>query len=94
MANSLTKNNLIDTIATNAGLNKSDAANALTAALDGILNGLQNNGKVTLVGFGTFSVSHRTARMGLNPRTKAAIQIPASNTVKFKAGSSLKSAVN
>lgn len=95
MANqSLNKTDLINTIADGTGLTKADAEKALAAALDGIQNGLQNNKKVTLVGFGTFSLSHRNARKGRNPQTGSEINIPASNAVKFKAGTTLKKSVN
>ncbi len=60
----------------------------------GIKHALSNGNKVTLVGFGTFSVTQRAARIGRNPRTKAPINIPASNSVKFKPGTALKTAVN
>ncbi|MEE2751641.1 MAG: HU family DNA-binding protein [Myxococcota bacterium] len=95
MANtSLNKTDLINTIADDAGLTKADAERALLAALEGIQNGLQINKKVTLVGFGTFSLSHRNARKGRNPQTGNEINIPASNAVKFKAGTTLKKSVN
>ncbi len=95
MANtSLNKTDLINSIADDAGLTKADAEKALLAALEGIQNGLQINKKVTLVGFGTFSISYRNARKGRNPQTGNEINIPASNAVKFKAGTTLKKSVN
>jgi len=95
MANtSLNKTDLINTISDDTGLTKADAEKALSAALQGIQNGLQINKKVTLVGFGTFSLSHRNARKGRNPQTGNEINIPASNAVKFKAGTTLKKSVN
>ena len=89
-----TKSDLINHIATNAGLTKTDAEKALAALTDAVTGALANGDKVTLVGFGTFSVTNRAARTGRNPRTKEPIQIPASNSVRFKAGSALKGSVN
>ncbi len=90
----MNKNDLIDNIASSAGLSKSDAGSALDAILDGISGALAGGGEVRLVGFGTFSVGHRKATTGRNPRTGEPIQIPASNRPKFKAGKALKEAVN
>ncbi len=90
----MNKNDLIDNIASSAGLSKADAGNALDAILDGISGALAGGGEVRLVGFGTFSVGHRKATTGRNPRTGEPIQIPASNRPKFKAGKALKDAVN
>ncbi len=90
----MNKNDLIDNIASSAGLSKADAGNALDAILDGISGALAGGGEVRLVGFGTFSVGHRKATTGRNPRTGEPIQIPASNRPKFKAGKALKEAVN
>ena len=89
-----TKSDLINHIATNAGLTKTDAEKALAARTDAVTGALAGGDKVTLVGFGTFSVTNRAARTGRNPRTKAPLQIPASHTVRFKAGSALKGSVN
>ena len=90
----MTKPELIDAIAGKAGLNKSDASKALAATLESITDVLKAGDKVTLVGFGTFSVSARAARTGKNPKTGEALAIPASNAAKFKAGLQLKGAVN
>ncbi|MCH7631283.1 MAG: HU family DNA-binding protein [Proteobacteria bacterium] len=90
----MNKNDLIDQIASSAGLSKADAGNALDAVLDSISGALAGGGEVRLVGFGTFSVGHRKATTGRNPRTGEPIQIPASNRPKFKAGKALKEAVN
>ena len=90
---SVTKADLIDTIAKNADIKKTEAEAALGAALGGIKSALADGNKVTLVGFGTFAVQHRAARTGRDPRTRQPIQIAASNTVKFKAGKAFKSAV-
>ncbi|MCH7807050.1 MAG: HU family DNA-binding protein [Proteobacteria bacterium] len=90
----MNKNDLIDQIASSAGLSKADAGNALDAVLDSISGALAGGGEVRLVGFGTFSVGHRKATTGRNPRTGEPIDIPASNRPKFKAGKALKEAVN
>ena len=90
----MTKADLVAHVASNAGIKRSDADAAVASLLDGVSSALSNGDKVTLVGFGTFSVAHRNARKGLNPRTKQTINIPASNTVRFKAGKSLKDSVN
>ncbi|MFQ5464905.1 MAG: HU family DNA-binding protein [Thermodesulfobacteriota bacterium] len=89
----MTKDELVDRIAGDAEISKKDAAAALKAVTDGITGALANGGSVTLVGFGTFSVSQRAARTGRNPRTGESIQIAASRGVKFKAGQALKNAV-
>jgi len=88
------KNDLISSVAAGAGLSKSDASSAVESVLDTISGALKGGDDVRIVGFGTFSVSHRAASMGRNPRTGAAIQIPASKNPKFKAGKQLKDAVN
>ncbi len=89
----MTKAELIDKISSVAGLTKSDAGKALDATLDAIKTALKKGQKVTLVGFGTFSVSKRKARKGRNPRTGAEIKIPATKVPKFTAGKTLKDAV-
>ena len=90
----MNKNDLISEVADAAGLSKADATKAVDAVLDNIAGALGKGGEVRLVGFGTFSVSHRKATTGRNPRTGEAIQIKASNQPKFKAGKALKDAVN
>lgn len=90
----MNKNDLISQVAGDAGLSKADATKAVDAVLDNIAGSLSNGGEVRLVGFGTFSVTHRKATTGRNPRTGEAIQIKASNQPKFKAGKALKDAVN
>ena len=90
----MNKSDLIDSIAASAGLSKADAGRALDAMTSGITSALQQGQSVSLVGFGTFSVKHRAARAGRNPRTGATIQIAASNNPSFKAGKALKDAVN
>jgi len=88
------KNELIDAIADEADLSKASAGRALDAAINAITAALKNQDTVSLVGFGTFSVKHRAAREGRNPRSGETIQISASNAPAFKAGKALKDAVN
>ena len=90
----MTKQELVDFIANAAGLTKADAARALDATIEGVTTGLKKNGKVALVGFGTFAAKQRAARTGINPLTKQSIQIPAKVVASFKAGSKLKDALN
>lgn len=90
----MNKSDLIDSIAASAGLSKADAGRALDAFTSNIAGALQQGQSVSLVGFGTFSVKHRAARMGRNPRTGQSIHIRASNNPSFKAGKALKDAVN
>ena len=90
----MNKGELVDAVAGSAGLSRSDATKAVDGVLDAISNTLKNGGSVSLVGFGTFSVKARAARMGRNPRTGEAIHIAASNVPGFKAGKGLKDAVN
>ena len=90
----MNKGELIEAVADSAGLSKSEATKAVDAMLDTITKTLARGSSVSLVGFGTFSVKARAARMGRNPRTGEAIQIPASNVPGFKAGKALKDAVN
>ena len=90
----MNKNDLISQVADDAGLSKADATKAVDAVLDNIAGSLSNGGEVRLVGFGTFSVTHRKATTGRNPRTGETIQIKASNQPEFKAGKALKDAVN
>ncbi len=90
----MSKQELVEIIATKTGLTKADAARALDATLEGITQGLKKEGKVTFVGFGTFSAKKREARNGINPLTKQPISIPAKTVASFKAGSKLKDALN
>lgn len=90
----MNKSELIDKISKDAKISKVQAGNALNAAIDGVLLTLKKSGKVTLVGFGTFSVSSRRARVGRNPQTGAPLKIPAKKVTKFVAGLELKKAVN
>lgn len=90
----MNKTDLINAIAENSGLSKADATKALTATIGAIENALIAGEKVVLVGFGTFEAKERAARMGRNPSTKQAIEIPASKVPAFKAGKDLKAKVN
>ncbi|MDD2226253.1 MAG: HU family DNA-binding protein [Dysgonamonadaceae bacterium] len=85
----MNKSELVDAIAQKSGLSKVDSKKALDATLDAIADELKSGGKVVLVGFGSFSVVERSARKGINPRTKETIDIPAKKAVKFKPGSEL-----
>lgn len=89
----MNKSDLISQMASDAGITKAQAQSALNSFVDSTANALKKGDKITLVGFGTFSVSKRAARTGRNPRTGKEIQIPAKNVVKFKAGSELSSNV-
>ncbi len=89
----MNKGELIEKVAKNSGLSKTDAEKALKSILDAIAEAVGKGDKVTLIGFGTFSVSERAAREGRNPQTGETIQIPAKKIVKFKAGSKLIEAV-
>jgi len=88
----MTKEELIEVVAKGC-CTKKEAADAVNAVLDGITKALTKGDKVALTGFGTFSVSKRAARMGVNPRTGAKIKIAARTVPKFKAGKALKEAV-
>ena len=90
----MNKGELIDAVASAAGLSRADATKAVDGVLESITRTLSRGGSVSLVGFGTFSVKARAARAGRNPRTGETIQIKASNVPGFKAGKGLKDAVN
>ena len=90
----MNKTELIEAIATNAGLTKADAGRAIDATTAAITNALKKGDSVTLVGFGTFKVTHRAARNGRNPRTGAELKIAARKAPTFSAGKTLKDAVN
>ena len=89
----MNKSELIEKIAANAGLTKADSKKALDATLVAIKDALAAGEKVALVGFGTFAVSERPAREGINPATKEKIQIAAKKVAKFKAGAELNAAL-
>jgi DNA-binding protein HU-beta len=90
----MNKGELIDKIAKDAKVSKVQASNALNSAIDGVVSTLKKGNKVTLVGFGTFSVSSRKARTGRNPQTGAPLKIPAKKVTQLVAGAELKKAVN
>ena len=90
----MNKGELIESVASSAGLSKADAGRAVDAVITSITGALKSKGSVSLVGFGTFTVKRRAARQGRNPRTGETIQIAASNVPGFKAGKALKDAVN
>ncbi len=90
----MNKSDLIDAMAEDAGITKAAAKKALESFLGNIEKSLKGGDRVSLVGFGYWSVSKRAAREGRNPQTGKTIQIAAKNVVKFKAGSDLSDAVN
>lgn len=90
----MNKTELVAAMADQAGLSKKDAEKALKAFTDVVADELKKDGKVQLVGFGTFEVSKRAAREGINPLTKEAIHIKESKAPKFKAGKALKDMLN
>jgi DNA-binding protein HU-beta len=90
----MNKKELIESIAGAADISKAAAEKALNGTLAAIAESLNKGDKITLVGFGTFSVSKRDARQGRNPQTGKTIKIPAKKVVKFKAGSKLSEAIN
>jgi len=90
----MNKTDLVNSMAERAGITKAAAKKALDALLNDIEGALQKGKRVSLVGFGSWSVSRRAAREGRDPRTGQVIKIKAKNVVKFKAGSELSNAVN
>lgn len=90
----MNKSDLIDAMAADSGISKASAKKALESFLANVEGSLKEGNRVSLVGFGSWSVSKREAREGRNPRTNETISIPAKNVVKFKAGSDLSKAVN
>lgn len=89
----MNKTELIMLVAEQADVSKSDASRAVDAVFDGITGALKKGDKVSLVGFGTFSVRERAARTGRNPKTGQTIEIAAGKTPGFKAGKALKDAI-
>ena len=89
----MTKKELINYVAEKSNLSKKDAETAVNAAFDGIVEALKTDGKIQLIGFGSFEVKERAARTGFNPATEAAIEIPASKVPVFKAGKVLKESI-
>ncbi len=90
----MNKKELVECIAEAATIGKTDAEKALNGTLKAIADCLKKGDKVTLVGFGTFSVSKRDARQGRNPQTGDTITIPAKTVARFKAGSKLSEEIN
>ena len=90
----MTKAELVQFIAENADLTKADATRALDAMVEGVTKGLKEDGKVTLVGFGTFTAKKREAREGRNPQTGETVKIAARVVPGFKAGNKLKESLN
>ena len=90
----MSKQDIIEKMAEQAEISKAAAGRALDAAFEAITEGLKKEGKVTFVGFGTFTAKERAAREGINPLTKEPLKIPAKTVVSFKAGSKLKESVN
>nr|WP_281170740.1 HU family DNA-binding protein [Aequorivita capsosiphonis] len=90
----MNKSDLIDAMAADAGITKAAAKKSLESFLGNVEKSLKKGDRVSLVGFGSWSVSKRAAREGRNPQTGKTIQIAAKNVVKFKAGSELQSSVN
>lgn len=90
----MNKTELIDAMAADAGISKAAAKAALESFLGNVSNTLKGGGRVSLVGFGSWSVSERAAREGRNPQSGATIQIAAKKVVKFKAGAELEGALN
>ncbi len=89
----MNKAELINAIAEESGLSKADSKKALEAFISSVTQALKDGTKVSLVGFGTFLVSERAERTGINPSTKESITIPAKKVAKFKAGAELSAAV-
>jgi DNA-binding protein HU-beta len=89
----MTKSDFVDKVASNSGLSKKDAGNAVDAVLKSIEDALKSGDDVTFTGFGKFSVAQRGAREGRNPRTGETMTIAASKVPRFTAGSGLKKAV-
>ena len=90
----MNKGDLIESVADDAGLSKADAARAVDAVVGAITGALKQGSQVSLVGFGTFRVGKRSARVGRNPRTGEEIRIHAAKVPKFSAGKALKDALN
>jgi DNA-binding protein HU-beta len=89
----MNKAELINTIAEEAGLSKADSKKALDGFIKAVSDALKQGDKISLIGFGSFSVAQKAARQGINPATKKPISIPAKKVVKFKAGAELADTV-
>ncbi len=90
----MNKAELIEAMASESGLSKADAKKALDGFINATTNALKSGDRISLIGFGSFSVSERSARTGRNPQTGKEIQIAAKKVVKFKAGAELSGTVN
>ena len=90
----MNKAELIEAIANGAKLTKADAGRALDATIEAVSKGLKKGDRISLVGFGSFSVAKRAARLGRNPQTGKEIKIAAKKVVKFKAGAELEGGMN
>ena len=90
----MNKTELIEHIAKHADISKAAATRALEATIDAVTNSLKNGDSVSLVGFGTFAVGDRAARVGRNPRSGVAIKIASAKVPKFRPGKALKDALN
>ncbi|SFT40945.1 DNA-binding protein HU-beta [Lishizhenia tianjinensis] len=90
----MNKAELIEAMASDAGLSKADAKKALDGFINATTDALKKGDRISLIGFGSFSISERAARTGRNPQTGKEIQIAAKNVVKFKAGADLQDKVN
>lgn len=89
----MNKGELVDAVASNANLSKTDAENALNAFINTVQSAIAAGDKVTLPGFGTFAPSLRKARMGMDPRTREPVHIPERKSAKFTVGSKFKAQV-
>jgi len=90
----MNKGDLINKVAEDANMTKNQAAEVLNCVFDSITETLKDGDKVSLVGFGTFTLNERKARTGRNPQTGASIEIPSKNVIKFKPGKDLADRVN
>lgn len=90
----MNKSELVDAMASDAGITKAQAKSALDSFTNNVTKTLKKGGRISLVGFGSFSTSKRSAREGINPQTKKKIKIAAKTVAKFKPGSELATAVN
>ena len=89
----MTKQDLVAHLATKAGISKKQAGTALESFMGAVMSELKKGNSITLTGFGVFKVSKRAARVGVNPRTRAKINIPATKVPSFKAGKKLRESV-
>ncbi|OAV66082.1 DNA-binding protein [Bacteroidales bacterium Barb6] len=89
----MNKTEFVNAISDKSGLSKADAKKAVDAFIETVTEELKQDGKIALLGFGTFSVTEKAARQGVNPKTKEPISIPARKAVKFKVGSELNETI-